>query len=66
MIQESIDAKRISFDEDELVYIWPKVEEFYQSTGRRPDAKSSDPIEKRMGEAVIYMQELRRKRDIGK
>lgn len=66
LIQESIDAKRISFDEDELVYIWPKVEEFYQSTGRRPDAKSSDPIEKRMGEAVIYMQELRRKRDIGK
>jgi len=63
LIQESIDAKRISFDEDELVYIWPRVEAFYQSTGRRPDAKSNDPIEKRMGEAVIYMQELRRKRE---
>lgn len=63
LIQESIDAKRISFDEDELVFIWPKVEEFYQSTGSRPDPKSDDPIEKRMGEAVIYMQELRRKRE---
>ncbi|MCU5002909.1 ATP-dependent helicase [Bacillus tropicus] len=66
LIQESIDAKRISFDEDELVFIWPKVEEFFQSTGRRPDPKSEDPIERRMGEAVIYMQELRRKRENGK
>lgn len=66
LIQESIDAKRISFDEDELVFIWPKVEEFFQSTGRRPDFKSEDPIERRMGEAIIYMQELRRKRESGK
>ncbi|MED4867852.1 DEAD/DEAH box helicase [Heyndrickxia faecalis] len=66
LIQESIDAKRISFDEDELVFIWPKVEEFFQSTGRRPNPKSDDPIERRMGEAVIYMQELRRKHENGK
>ncbi|WP_047153732.1 DEAD/DEAH box helicase [Aneurinibacillus tyrosinisolvens] len=66
LIQESIDAKRISFDEDELVFIWPKVEEFFQTTERRPDPKSDDPIERRMGEAVIYMQELRRKRENGK
>lgn len=65
LIQESIDAKRISFDEDELVFIWPKVEEFFQTTGRRPDPKSNDPVEKRMGEAVIYMQNLRRKRENG-
>ncbi|WP_077329684.1 DEAD/DEAH box helicase [Virgibacillus siamensis] len=62
LIQGSIDAKRISFDEDELVFIWPKVEEFFQTTGKRPDPKSDDPLERRMGEAVIYMQDLRRKR----
>ncbi|MER2006798.1 MAG: DEAD/DEAH box helicase [Psychrobacillus sp.] len=62
LIQETIDAKRITFDEDELVFIWPKVEEFFKANGKRPDAKSSDPLEKRMGEAVIYMQELRRKK----
>lgn len=66
LIQETIDAKRISFDEDELVFIWPKVEEFYRTTGKRPDAKAADPIERRMGEAVIYMQELRRKKESGK
>lgn len=61
LIQESIVAKHITFDEPELVYIWPKVEEFFQRTGKRPDSKSTDPIERRMGEAVIYMQDLRRK-----
>lgn len=66
LIQEAIDAKRIFFDEDELVFIWPKVEEFFQTTGRRPNPKSDDSLERRMGEAVIYMQELRRKRENGK
>jgi len=61
LIQESIDAKRITFDDDELVFIWPKVEEFYKKNGKRPDPKSNDPVEKRMGEAVIYMQDLRRR-----
>lgn len=63
IIQESIDAKRITFDESELIYIWPKVEEFFQKNGKRPDSKSTDPIEKRMGEAVLYMQDLRRKKE---
>lgn len=63
IIQESIEAKRITFDESELVYIWPKVEEFFQRNGKRPDSSSTDPIEKRMGEAVLYMQELRRKKE---
>lgn len=63
LIQESIDAKHITFDESELVYIWPKVEGFFRKTGKRPDSKSTDPIERRMGEAVIYMQDLRRKQE---
>ena len=66
LIQETIDAKRISFDEDELIYIWPKVEEFYQSTGKRPDHKSNEPFERRMGEAILFMKDLRRKRFNGK
>ncbi|ADH98290.1 DEAD/DEAH box helicase [Salisediminibacterium selenitireducens] len=65
LIQETIDSKRIFFDEDEIVFIWPKVEEFFVRNKRRPDPKSADPIERRMGEAVIYMQELRRNRQNG-
>ncbi|EGP5485677.1 TPA: ATP-dependent helicase [Enterococcus faecium] len=62
LIQESIDAKRIKFDEEELKFIWPKVEAFFTEFGKVPDEKSTDPIEKRMGEAVIYMRDLKRGR----
>ncbi|MGF2088281.1 DEAD/DEAH box helicase [Enterococcus casseliflavus] len=62
LIQESIDAKRIKFDEEELKFIWPKVEAFFTEFGKAPDEKSKDPIEKRMGEAVIYMRDLKRGR----
>lgn len=65
LIQESIDAKRIKFDEEELKFIWPKVEAFFTEAGRAPDEKSTDPIEKRMGEAVIYMRDLKRGRANG-
>lgn len=62
LIQESIDAKRIKFDEEELKFIWPKVEAFFTEYGKAPDEKSTNPIEKRMGEAVIYMRDLKRGR----
>ena len=62
LIQETIDAKRIKFDENELKYIWPKVEEFFSKNGKAPDEKSTDSVERRMGEAVIYMRDLRRGR----
>lgn len=65
LIQEAIDAKRIKFDEAELVYIWSKVEEFYEIHGRAPSDKANDPIEKRMGEAVVYMRDLKRGRGNG-
>lgn len=61
LIQESINAKRIKFDEEELKFIWPKVESFFTEFGKVPDEKSTDPIEKRMGEAVIYMRDLKRR-----
>ncbi len=61
LIQESIDVKRIKFDEEELKFIWPKVESFFTEFGKVPDEKSTDPIEKRMGEAVIYMRDLKRR-----
>lgn len=65
LIQETIDAKRIKFDEAELLYIWPKIEEFYNIHGYSPNEKSNDPVEKRMGEAVIYMRDLNRGRSNG-
>ncbi|KMP20390.1 ATP-dependent helicase [Bacillus cereus] len=65
LIQETIDARRISFDEAEIVYIWPKVEEFFATHGVAPSTKSDDPIECRMGEAVIFMRDKARSQQNG-
>ena len=56
LIRETIDANKIYFDEAEIVYIWPKVEEFFHEYGRVPDIKSDNELEKRMGEAVVFMR----------
>ena len=63
LIRETIDANKIHFDEAEIVYIWPKVEEFFHEYGRVPDINSDNELEKRMGEAVIFMRDKVREQE---
>jgi len=62
-IQETIDASRIDITEEEAIILWPKIKEWVKKTGKKPDIKSLDPKEKRMAEAVIFIKELKRKRN---
>ncbi|MBZ9627155.1 DEAD/DEAH box helicase family protein [Psychroflexus sp. CAK1W] len=62
-IQETIDASRIQITEEEAVILWPKIKAWVQKTGKNPDIKSLDPKEKRMAEAIIFIKELKRKRN---
>lgn len=62
-IQETIDASRISMTEEEAIILWPKIKAWVKKTGKNPDIKSLDPKEKRMAEAVIFIKELKRKRN---
>lgn len=61
LIQESIEATRIQISEDEAILLWPKIQEFIKALGKRPDINATDPLEKRMAEAIIYLAELKRK-----
>lgn len=62
-IQETIDSSRIQMTEEEAIVIWPKIKAWVQKTGKNPDIKSLDPKEKRMAEAVIFIKELKRKKN---
>jgi superfamily II DNA or RNA helicase len=62
-IQETIDSSRISMTEEEAIILWPKIKAWVKKTGKNPDIKSLDPKEKRMAEAVIFIKELKRKRN---
>lgn len=62
LIQESIETTRIQMDFDEAKLLWPKVKLFVHEKGREPDLNSSDFIEKRLAECLIYIKQEKRKR----
>lgn len=55
-IQDYVQADRIQMTEDEAAMLWPRINEFVRNNNRMPDKDSDDPLEKRMGEALIYIR----------
>lgn len=62
VIQETIEASRITMDFEEAKILWPKINEFVKTYGRPPGLNSSDPLEKRMAECILYLKDEKRKR----
>lgn len=59
VIQDTIDSSRIEMTPEEVKILWPKAKEFKIQTGRAPDIGSTDPLEKRLAEAVLYLKKLK-------
>jgi superfamily II DNA or RNA helicase len=59
VIQDTIDSSRIEMTPEEVKILWPKAKEFKLQTGRAPEINSSDPLEKRLAEAVLYLKKLK-------
>lgn len=65
VIQEAIEATRIQMTDEEAVLLWPKINSFVKNNnGKRPDINSFDPLERRLAEALIYLQDQRRKHNL--
>lgn len=62
LIQESIEATRIEMTPEEAVILYKKIPVFKSEHGRIPDLNSRDFTEKRMAEALIYLNKLRREK----
>ncbi|WP_238099100.1 DEAD/DEAH box helicase [Sulfurospirillum diekertiae] len=62
LIQESIEATRIEMTPEEAIILYKKIPVFKSEHGRMPDLNSSDFTEKRMAEALIYLNKLRREK----
>ena len=61
-IQDYVQADRIQMTEDEAAMLWPRINEFVRNNNRMPDKDSDDPLEKRMGEALIYIRNKKAER----
>jgi len=62
IIQEAIEATRISMDFEEAKILWPKIQEFIKMFGKEPGLHAIDPLERRMAECLIFLKEEKRKR----
>ncbi len=60
VIQDAIDEMRLDITGDEAKILWPKIERFVKEQGRKPDLRSHDPLERRMAEAVLFLQKQKR------
>jgi superfamily II DNA or RNA helicase len=61
VIQECIEATRIQVTEEEAVLLWPKIKDFYSTFKKEPNLNSTDPLERRMAEVLVYIKEQKRK-----
>lgn len=64
LIQDAIDTTRIDIGEEEALILWPKINAFYERTGDKPSMRSEDPLERRMAEAVLYLQKQKREQGL--
>lgn len=65
IIKDTIDSTRIQMTEEEALILWPKIKSFVENSGgKKPDINSVDPFERRMAEAIIFLQNERRKQNL--
>lgn len=62
VIQECIEATRTQVTEEEAVLLWDKIKAFHGTFGKEPNLNSTDPLERRMAEVLVYLKEQARKR----
>ncbi len=65
VIQDNIEASRITMDFEEAKILWPKIITFQERHKKPPHIASSDPLERRMAECIIYLKEEKRKKGNG-
>jgi hypothetical protein len=43
--------------------LWDKIKAFRATSGREPNLNSTDPLERRMAEVLVYLKDQARKRN---
>jgi len=66
VIQETIDAGRIQMTDEEAVVLYrDKIGPFVKKHNREPSLNATDPLERRMAEALVHLRNKKRQRVSG-
>ena len=63
-IQDAIDANKLAMTAEEALELWPMINEFVQEHERKPSRTAVDPLERRMADALLYIQNQRRMQNV--
>jgi hypothetical protein len=61
-VHSAIAAQQITMTEEEAVALWPRIKRFRQEKGRKPVVSSADPMEKRLAEALAWLERKKREK----
>ena len=61
-IQDTINITKIEMTEQEAIILWPKINAWVKKTGEKPNIQSTNPIEQRLAQALLFIQDAKRKK----
>ena len=61
-IQDTINITKIEMTEQEAIILWPKINAWVKETGEKPNIQSTNPIEQRLAQALLFIQDAKRKK----
>src|SRR5690554_496714 len=65
LIDEHIQSTKFEMTEEEAILLWPKIKAWVKkNNGEQPSVQAFDHKEKRMAEALVFLRELKRKREL--
>ena len=60
VISETIESQKIVMTDEEAVMLYRKIGDFINKYNREPKLNSSDPLERRMAEAIVFLKNKKR------
>ena len=61
-IQDTINITKLEMTEQEAIILWPKINAWVKETGEKPSMQSTNPIEQRLAQALLFIQDVKRKK----
>ena len=60
VISETIESQKIVMTDEEAVLLYKKIGDFITKKNREPKLNSTDPLERRMAEAIVFLKNKKR------
>lgn len=62
-IQDTINVTKIEMTEEEAIASWEAIKRWKMNTGNAPDINSYDPKEQRLAQALLFLQDAKRRKN---